>query len=399
MKVKNVEWLGFITGDNSVNKTGEKYHVGGTDLGFPTYNSVDGKMYYFFGDTFIIPETIEGEWRSNVCGYGKAEDMMKNLKIEGFITDEEGRAKVIIDGVHKDKDEMTKIPTGAIEIDGTVYMFYFSKYSWNIGNLPSMNYGGCIKSTDNCKTWQRVNDLSWVDHVDEREMGGDKGNSPERIKELIEQDINGKPSGETVDIYTHEGFYFSQIFPVDGKDGYVYIFGEGGYRTEGIKLGRVKKNTTDFENFEAYEYLVGFNGKEPIWEKGSKGLKKCCTQKEAFLLEDKCSEMTISYNNYLKKWVLTYMVFRREFNNSPHYVLARTADNLWGPYSDEVPLLSTEYDYPELVKTLFKKAKVQTLYAGFTHELLTEEDGKIFYLIISQYTPIYNSSLVRITLE
>ena len=55
-------------------------------------------------------------------------------------------------------------------------------------------------------------------------------------------------------------------------DGYVYIYGIGGGRSGGTKLGRVKEE--QIEDFEAYEYFAGYNSDgEPIWRSGSNGLQ------------------------------------------------------------------------------------------------------------------------------
>ena len=49
------------------------------------------------------------------------------------------------------------------EVNGSLYMFYFSIRAWK--PFAIMNYGGCLKSVDNGKTWKRVYNLTWVDET------------------------------------------------------------------------------------------------------------------------------------------------------------------------------------------------------------------------------------------
>ena len=85
----------------------------------------------FFGDTFS--EQVKGEgsgrgnWRSNVCAYSSDFDLSDGLKLDGWLT-QGGRelAKQIIPSMMTDGFEMTTIPTGAIEIGGTLYVLLIS---------------------------------------------------------------------------------------------------------------------------------------------------------------------------------------------------------------------------------------------------------------------------------
>ncbi len=374
MAVDKIEWLGMVTGPDSPGKT-EQYGVGGTDLGFPIYNSVNDTMYLAFGDTFTNAATLSGMWRSNVLAYSKDFDLSDGLMLDGFITSKTNVAKPVIDGIHLDSYEMTKIPTGGIEIDGTMYLFYFSKYSWNNQPKYSMNYGGVVKSTDNGQSWQRVHDLSWLDDsVPERKA---------EIEKLANQDIDLQDTDAGIAMETHAGYSFTQTFPVDGKDGYVYIFGEGGYREGGIRLGRVKYS--EFESFEAYEYFNGFDESgKPVWLKGSEGLKTVEKNRKAYAVSDHCSEQSVMYNAYLEKWMVVYL------RNNREGIVYCTADNIYGPYSDAEVLIPYSYPFPN---------DNHAIYGGLVHEKYTEENGKIFFFLMSQWTPVYNSSLVKVVLK
>ncbi len=370
--VESVEHLELVTGPNSANKTDE-YAVGGCDLGFPIYNSKNNTMYLAFGDTFMDAPSQSGLWRSNVLAYSTDYDLTDGLSFDGFITNGGRAASAIIDGYHLDSYEMTKIPTGGIEVNGVMYMFYFSKYSWNNDAKLSMNYGGAVKSEDNGKSWSRVNDLSWLDD-----------SMPERkaeIEKMANQDINLKDTDAGITMETHAGYSFTQVCPIDGKDGYVYILGEGGYRTAGIKLGRVKY--AEIESFEAYEYYNGVDGAgNPVWLKGSAGLKTVDKNNGAYIINDVCSEQSVMYNKYLNKWMVVYL-------RGGKGIVYRTADNLYGPYSDMEVLMSYEFPFED---------GVNSIYGGLVHEKYTEQNGKVFYFFLSRWKPVYNASLVKVVL-
>ena len=48
--VGDVEFVAWVTGPNSLNKTDENYHIAGTDLG--SMFDLNGTLYISFGDTF-----------------------------------------------------------------------------------------------------------------------------------------------------------------------------------------------------------------------------------------------------------------------------------------------------------------------------------------------------------
>lgn len=385
--IENVEWLGLITGPDSLSAdVCARAQVGGTDLGFPVFVESNRKMFLFFGDTFQVK--MQGLWRSNVCAYTSQTDKLTDgLRLEGFLMQEDGKmAKGIVNSSHVVCDERTKIPTGSIYVDGTIYLFFFSKYAWVANGVPrdrSMNFGGAVKSVDEGKTWQRLPELTWFDHNKTPE---DYlcGNNTERLRFLALEDVDLTALNAETDICSHTGYYFTQMFPVDGKDGYIYFLGEGGYRSSGMKLARVKKEIASIENFEEYFYFNGIDDEgNPVWLKGSSGLKTVCENEKAFIIDDVCGEQSCIYNEYLKKWIVAYTTV-------PDRISYVFSEQIWGPYSEPRTLIDTSYPFPN---------KDTSIYGGFMHEKWTEEKGKVFYFIMSQYDLAYNSSIVKVTLK
>ena len=420
-----------------------KYGFSGTDLGIPVYDSQRQRTLIFFGDTF---ENIDHNsttnsfpngswtWRSNIMAVSTDTNLSDGLQFSGFYTGGKitnlvdgnlpanSQVKAVIEGKHRSITaggmEVTKIPTGGIEINGTIYMFYFSKASWDF-RADSMNYGGCVKSTDGGATWTKVNQLSWANHStgtnsEYYELDDNnqivKGNTAANIQTLMNENINNISSNAGIDITKHTCHFFTQIYPVDGKDGYVYLLGEGGYRTMGIKLARVKKE--NFEDFDSYQYFTGLNASnEPQWSTGVSGLNALDSKTNScgFIVgsaskddpNSGCGEHSCFYNEYLGKWIITYLQGNWVPSTNGTGIKYRLADNIWGPYSDSKTVFFG-YSKAGLLAKDSNGGNVSAIYGGFILPQWVENNGQTMYTIISQYrstsTPIlYTSNLVKVT--
>lgn len=393
--IKSVRMIDDITGYGHTHQ----WDVWGTDLGIPVYSPTYQRMYFLFGDTFSPPEGVKPKITSNkdkykmcnrrgtVAGYTTDFDLSNGLRWEGFLSDKKGNARALIDAHYTGNTgcESTKISQGGIEIDGALYVFYESIRNWDSASTGfnrswRINYSGVIKSLDGGETFERVYDLTWVET--------DQGENVEVIKRLAEEDMELRPSGFDLDLSTHVAPGFGQMYPVDGKDGYVYIYGRHGGRAHGIKVGRVKRNK--FESFSEYEYLTGFENGDPVWVKGQEGLNILHNREpECDIIAGPCSNMTVHYNAYLSKWVLIY--YKVGIG-----IMFAVSDTPYGAYS--TPKVLLPIDDPMLTEDNPKGGNV--LYGGFTHELLNKEGGKRMMMIISQfYTGFYNSKLVEVTFE
>lgn len=396
------QFVSRITGKNGVTDT-TQWLVGGTDLGFPIYNSTNDTMYYAFGDTFPNPDQT-GAWRSNTLAISKDFDFSDGLRIDDYYKGPTGAAREIVEGYHDLNVgyEATKIPTGGIEVNGTMYLFYMSIRQWD-GWI--VNYNGAVKSSDDGASWERVYDLTWPVTDGTKEVGANVGikdlsryeSGPfaftkEKIAEdtlrLANQTTTQKDREATepdyVSLEGRSAPNFGQIFPIDGKDGYIYIMGIPGGRDMGVKVGRVKKE--NFERFDEYEYFTGKSedGK-PIFVKGKAGLAEIWETEKGVVIEAPCGELSFSYNAYLKKWVSVNSI-----DKAGTGLTMRVADELWGEWSEPYKICDSN-DFQPIAEGVS--------YGGQIHEKLSEENGKIFYVIVSQWMPTYNSGLIKVVLK
>ncbi|MBE5756420.1 MAG: DUF4185 domain-containing protein [Clostridiales bacterium] len=374
--------------DDAGNDTVTRFEVGGTDLGI-SVNLSNDKTLLLFGDTFADEygfATGKNNWRSGVIGLSTDYDLSDNLSLDSFWTQEgfldnavaesplwsphrtQEKDEIKNDVVTRVGGETTKIYTGGIEINDTIYVFYVSRRS--LGNTQperkdSNNYGSCIKSTDGGTTWERVWDLTWVDHSEGNTHpteGGNsgEGTSAEKIAELVNYDIDGTYVEDAVDITNRQAYYFTQIYPIMGNgDGYVYILGRGGYRTSGIKLGRVK--IEDFEDFSKYEYYAGVGPDGQRWVSDP--------ERAVFIVNRPLSNMSIVYNKYIDKWVMSYLDCT---TGSGAPLVVSYSSKLTSGWSKPITLIENA-------------GETNGLYGGYLNERWVEEDGKTFYFVYSRY--------------
>ncbi len=444
--VKKVSGVEFLTGKRTatVKETGKTFYyesknllkfpdddVCGTDGGEIFYNSKTDTTFILFGDSYAAGkmnaagEAPDRQWRSNLLAMTKDTDASDGISFDGWFRGNKGKACAIVEGKHlpvpeckEHGYERTKIPMGGIEINGTVYVYYESIRYFLRGGFWKVNYGGVIKSTDNCKTFERVPDLTWFPSVTDQfdyalvsatQSWEDTDKQPEVNKKTI---AAAKKKISRAD--ERVAPYFAQCYPLDGKDGYVYIFGRRGGRQHGIKMMRVRYE--NIEKFDEHEYYLGNdkNG-DPIWEKGYEGLAKLNNDEVGYVLasneDEPASNMSAMWNEYLGKWMLVYYRPKRVDEEGkeiyPASIGFRLSDVPYGNYGeyhtiidpefyvkdDHYGFLGFEWSYGE------PYVATAVFYGAFVHEKYTEEKGKVFYLIHAIAPPVYNCVLIKIELK
>jgi len=364
--IKSVEYNAMVTGRNAPVDTVAKWKIGGTDLGFPYYDSTSNKMFYAFGDTFPEPgKSSAGElWRSNILGHSTDYDLSDGITFDKFSQDKEkGYAGYIIKSEHNQNGaggERTAIPTGGIVINGVQYMFYMSITEWlSVG--WDCNFCAVYKSTDGGETFSGVNGLYWCGNTYQK-----RANAVYRCNTTYEETAN------------HINDNFMQIFPYQIGE-YVYIMGIPSGRFGGAKLGRVL--ATNIELFNEYEYYTGKDvSGNPVWVKGTAGLSALIDNDKSYVVEPQVGEPGISYSTYFGKHMLSYYTTNK--------IVFRLSDNMidWSDYV----IIATSHEFEQL-------------YGGFTHQKFEQNSGKIQYFLVSQYyvedlgDNQYNVKLLKVT--
>lgn len=322
-EIKNIHMVEMLTGEYSVNQTKSQYGVGGTDLGVSINKG--NETFFFFGDTFKN-EPMSDNWRSNVAGVTTDRDYTDGILFDRMISTKTGVAKELLRGKKVDNTEMTKIPTGGISIGEDLYLSFMSVRHWGLPGEWDCNYGSVAKSSDDGETWEILESLQWP---------GDS--------------------------------QFCQMAPVIEGD-MVYVPGIGGGRSGSAKLMRVP--VAEYENFTAYEYLTGYEEDgSPIFEKDA--LERACP-----ILQKPVGEMSFLYSEYLGEWLVTYI--------SGMDIIARSAKEIWGPYSKPVTIAAQE-DFPGL-------------YGAFMNPEYVSEDGKKVSFCMSLWEPVYNVAVMEMEL-
>ncbi len=381
-EILSVKGVGYISG-RLMEGYDESWCVLGTDLGHTIYDATDDTLYFAHGDTFSSEYLgCAALWRSNVLAYKKNAsewNLAEEPYIDGYISNNGlGIASAIIEGKHGADDtmfEVTKIPRGGVAINGVLYIWYMSVASWS----PWVNnYSGVVKSTDKGQTWERVYDLTWVASATKRS---------DVVHKLATETVEGTESGVTLDLTEREAPNFVQMYPVDGKDGYVYLFGTSEGTQNTAKLTRVSYE--NIENFQKYEYFIGLdkNG-NAIWKAGTQGLNEIKSPPKGAVLFYDGGNRNLSmgeaggiyWNNYLNKWIMSY-----HYGNSQ--IAYRTSECLWTGWSEAKTILDRD-DYP------FPEGAERT-YGGFSHEVMSADGGKKIYIVVSTWEP-YNCYLMEV---
>ena len=365
-KIKYVRINSVAAGLNAATDTSQ-YDCGGTDLGFPWYDSEAKRLYVTFGDSFTAHK-MNGTWNSNVTLYTDNFDFTNGVQWAGALNGAFGANRQITPITHNvanrngwpysgdDKVSplaSTTIPTGGLVLNGTYYLFYMEVYRFDqvhdstekrVGMWDTFN-SRVVKSTDKGKTWSLCESLVWHCHDSDFNC------------------LNGEP--------------FSQIHPLDIGDDYIYIYGIKGGRESGVSMARVLK--TNFENYDEYEYYCGTSKStgEPVYRKGEQGLAYIKGKTSCYVINGKCGELSFSYNPYFKKYMIFYLssqtqiVYRLMNNNKPYS---------WG---DSVSIAA--------------QGNIPCLYGGATHEVMFDHDGQRMFMFIAQWSDkLYSTHLVEV---
>jgi hypothetical protein len=295
--VSQASAVAVITGAKSINATEGRYEVKGTDLGI-MWTDERGRILAAFGDTFgsgwagvssgfAKPATID--WRSNTLARSTDRNPSDGMSFDNFVIDRPGHAKELLPSLKKDGVEMTKIPTGGINIDGRNFLAYMSIRSFTQPGHWITNYNGVAYSDDNGQTWTDV------------------------------------PSARRENTAALDGKF--QMIAYARGDGFVYAFGTPNGRFGDAHLARVPERQL-LDN-SAYEYWTGKG-----WERGSSEIA-------VPIVTGPVGELSVRYDKELSSWEMMYL------DESAKAIVLRLAPSPAGPWGTPIQV-ATASEYPDL---------------------------------------------------
>ncbi len=273
------------TNQPTVNQTESRYGLIAADLG--SSFSYQDKTYFLFGDAFA--DQAEKNGRDPIA-VSTDTDPSDGLSLE-FMTDDQGKWQPI---TIPDLDQGAfAVPSGGFGLNDSLYVYHTSDSSLN-----SMNLSVLAKSSDGGKTFSKVYDMSRQHFINI---------SPTLV---TNKDWSGLPS----------------------KDGQgLLLFGSGRYRQSNVRLAWQPAGTVEDKN--TLQYFAGLDkNQKPQWtDEESKA--------EPMFLQSCVGELSVSYNQYLQKWLMTYNCLQPWRG-----IHLRTADKPWGPWSEPQLLYHPEQD-------------------------------------------------------
>ncbi|MDQ3900009.1 MAG: DUF4185 domain-containing protein [Actinomycetota bacterium] len=299
-----------LTGIQSINETEARYDVKGTDLGI-MWTDERGQILIAFGDTFgagwnnlgsgsADPAAVD--WRSNTLARSNDHHPANGMSFE-FVTDRPGHAKELLHALRRDGVELTKIPTGGINVGGRNYLAYMSVRRFTEPAHWITIYSGVAYSDDDGQTWTEA---------------------PSAVR----------PNTPALD----DKF---QMIAYARGDGFVYAFGTPNGRFGDAHVARVPEQR--LLDTSAYEYWTGTG-----WRRGSSAMA-------APIVAGPVGELSVRYDPTLHSWeMMTITTWETgTVEKVRGEIVVRLAPRPTGPWSAPIPV-ATYKEYP-------------TLYGGFLH--------------------------------
>lgn len=276
------------------NRSSSRFHVGGTDLGYPFEH--DGRLYFLFGDT----GGSVSDGRDSIAYTRDADpDACPHLD---WIADGSSFRPIQAPGVSMAYFE---VPTTGFSANGAMYVFV------------------------------------WTDHRDlfqKDAQGNELFSNPLGHAALLRSDDQGRTFRLIWDRLGDKLIYLSAAVvnnadvpgvPAAGGQG-LLIFGSGRYRASNPYLAYVP--LTAVEQKSRVTYFTGINPatNQPTWG----------TEPDARpLFDNPCvGELSVTWNRNLRQWVMLYNC------DNPAGVVGRVAEKPWGPWSGPAVLFDAATD-------------------------------------------------------
>jgi hypothetical protein len=298
--------VGDLIGTGSINDTGRRYGVEGTDLGHMFM--VGGRMAMAFGDTFGGPPAQDfysvphSDWRSNViASIDPPASPAVGLRFRGMITDRPGHAKELIPSKKIKGVQETVIPTYGIATgpkNATMNLQYMSVQSFDQPGHWRLTGSGIASSTDGGVTWKDQPTAHWPANSKFGQVAYVRPGGPDDPKAPV-------PAGST--------------------PGDVYVYGIPGGRYGDLSLAKVP--AAQLTDAAAYRYWNG-----TTWVAGEGGAVP--------VIKGPVGELSVRWSSYYERWIMMYLV------DDTGEIVLRTAPAPTGPWGP-AQVVTTTKDFPK----------------------------------------------------
>jgi hypothetical protein len=344
--------------------TNNPYSVVGMDGAYSI--PIGNKTLWFFGDTLIGERTAgESLWYpggerigpENMAGTGNIKEMLTNtalivpsgtgikpLQEFNFIAHDNMRLNQLIPYMDDEEPDQFRIwCMNGIQLKEKLYLFYQKVEMLGEGDILPVNFRvlGSGLALGNSTDWN-FNRIMFDD--------------------------------QTLFWNEHHPQFAASVIDNSATDGFIYCYGVL-RNPQGIQqcyISRVKPE--EIGNRGSYEYLVADDNN---WDQD--------INKAKAIFEGMPNELSVSFNKYLNSYLAVHSL------DLTGKIVARTAPNPWGPWSDHTELYQVKVDrtidlpYPVLI------------YAGKEHPELTEENGRILYITYIEFEE-YFPHLIKVEL-
>ena len=344
--------VGWLTGPNSRNHTWPRFGISGADLGVIWDNGQTGgndQVLMAFGDTYGDCTVPGQQWRRNTLFRSTDHNLSDGVTVPDpafgniyggspVADDHPNFSRQIIDSLDLEPTEASVIPTAGVSVGTTQYVNFMSVKQWGNPGQWTTNFSAIAVSTDNGETWT----------VDRSTIRASSGESAPEVPYV---------SGNQ---HFQQGAFLR-------RGGYMYSFGTPSGRGGSAYVSRVpEKAVLDLTKYEYWH--------QPWLKPGPGSWARNDPSAATAVISAPVSEMSVQYNDYLKKYIVLYTNF---FNS----VVMRTADNPQGPWSS--------------ARTLVRSVQVPGgIYAPFIHPWSA---GRDLYFNLSLWSS-YSVMLMHATL-
>ncbi|MDQ4102474.1 MAG: DUF4185 domain-containing protein [Actinomycetota bacterium] len=286
-----------VTGAGSINDTEARYQVKGTDLGI-MWTDEREQVLVAFGDTFGAAWAGHGsglgdpaaiDWRSNTLARSSDRNPVDGLVLDDFRTDRPGHAKELVPSLKRDGVEVSKIPTGGVNVGGRSYMAYMSVRSFTQPGRWITNHSGIAYSDDGGQTWAEA-------------LSAFRPNTPASDEKF-------------------------QMIAYARRDGFVYAFGTPNGRFGDAYVARVPEQQVLDQL--AYEYWTGIG-----WQRGGSVIATP-------IVPGPVGELSVRYDETLNSWQMMTM------DEARGAIVVRLAPQPTGPWGPPIEV-ATSREYPHL---------------------------------------------------